>query len=124
MARNKPIKSYRDLEVWQRGIDLTKDVYEVTRSFPDEEKFGLTAQLRRAAVSIPSNIAEGWGRAATKDYVRFLRIARGSLVEMETQLIIAHRLGYLSKQALQTMLEETTIEGKMLLSLIRSLGDT
>ena len=122
MAHKKPIKSYRDLEVWQRGIDLTEQVYETTRPFPEEEKFGLTSQLRRAAVSVPSNIAEGWGRAATKDYVRFLRIARGSLAEMETQLVIAHRLGYLSKRMMLAILEETTIEGKMLLSLIRSLG--
>lgn len=121
MARKQPITSYRDLEVWQRGLDLTEHVYAATSSFPEEEKFGLTAQLRRAAVAIPSNIAEGWGRAATKDYVRFLRIARGSLAEVETQLIIAHRLGYLSERVLQAMLEETTIEGKMLLSLIRSL---
>jgi len=122
MPKKHAIHSYRDLEVWQRGMDLTEHLYAATQSFPDEERFGLTAQLRRAAISVPSNVAEGWGRAATKDYVRFLRIARGSLAEMETQLAIAHRLGYLREQELIDLLKETTIEGKMLLSLIRSLA--
>ena len=122
MARKQPVRSYRDLEVWKRGVDLVELIYKLTQAFPPEEKFGLTSQLRRAAVSISSNIAEGWGRDSTKDYVHFVRIARSSLLEIETQLIIAHRLGYLSKPVLQTMLEETTVEGKMILSLIRSLG--
>ncbi len=121
MARKQPIRSYRDLEVWQRGVDLVELIYKRTQSFPSEEKFGLTAQIRRAAVSIPSNIAEGWGRDSTKDYVRFVRIARSSLFEIETQLIIAHRLGYLSEDALSASLQETEVESKMLLSLIRSL---
>lgn len=121
MARKQPIRSYRDLEVWQRGVDLVERIYKLTPSFPSEEKFGLTAQIRRAAVSIPSNIAEGWGRDSTKDYVRFVRIARSSLFEVETQRIIAHRLGYLNEDALKTSLQETEVESRMLLSLIRSL---
>ena len=121
MARKQPIRSYRDLEVWQRGVDLVERIYTLTPSFPSEEKFGLTAQIRRAAVSIPSNIAEGWGRDSTKEYVRFVRIARSSLFEVETQLIIAHRLGYLNEDALKTSLQETEVESRMLLSLIRSL---
>ncbi len=121
MARKQPIRSYRDLEVWKRGVDLVELIYKLTQSFPSEEKFGLTSQLRRAAVSISSNIAEGWGRDSTKDYVRFVRIARSSLFEIETQLIIAHRLGYLSEDALRASLQETEVESKMLLSLIRSL---
>ncbi len=121
MARKQPIRSYRDLEVWQRGVDLVERIYKLTPSFPSEEKFGLTAQIRRAAVSIPSNIAEGWGRDSTKEYVHFVRIARSSLFEVETQLIIAHRLGYLNEDALKTLLQETDVESRMLLSLIRSL---
>ncbi len=121
MARKQPIRSYRDLEVWQRGVDLVELIYKLTPSFPSEEKFGLTAQIRRAAVSIPSNIAEGWGRDSTKEYVRFVRIARSSLFEVETQLIIAHRLGYLNEDELKTSLQETEVESRMLLSLIRSL---
>ena len=121
MARKQPIRSYRDLEVWKRGVDLVELIYKLTQSFPSEEKFGLTSQLRRAAVSISSNIAEGWGRDSTKDYVRFVRIARSSLFEIETQLIIAHRLGYLNEDALRASLQETEVESKMLLSLIRSL---
>ena len=121
MARKQPIRSYRDLEVWQRGVDLVERIYKLTPSFPSEEKFGLTAQIRRAAVSIPSNIAEGWGRDSTKEYVHFVRIARSSLFEVETQLIIAHRLGYLNEDALKTSLQETEVESRMLLSLIRSL---
>ena len=121
MARKQPVRSYRDLEVWQRGVDLVERIYKLTPSFPSEEKFGLTAQIRGAAVSIPSNIAEGWGRDSTKDYVRFVRIARSSLFEVETQLIIAHRLGYLNEDELKTSLQETEVESRMLLSLIRSL---
>jgi four helix bundle protein len=121
MARQRSIHSYRDLEVWRRGIDLVERVYKLTQSFPPEEKYGLTSQLRRAAVAISSNIAEGWGRDSTKDYVHFVRIARSSLLEIETQLIIAHRLGYLNEDALKALLQETEAESKMLLSLIRSL---
>ena len=121
MSRRKPVESYRDLEVWQRGIDLVELVYELTSDFPDEEKFGLSAQLRRAATSIPSNIAEGWGRASRNEFLHFLRIARGSLVEVETQLIVAHRLGYLNEKEVGGAFEETTVESKMLLALIRSL---
>ena len=121
MARKQPIRSYRDLEVWKRGVDLVELVYKLTQSFPPEERFGLTSQLRRAAVSISSNIAEGWGRGSTKDYMHFVRIARSSLLEIETQLIIAHRLGYLSEDELNASLQETEVESKKLLSLIRSL---
>jgi four helix bundle protein len=122
MARQDAIENYRDLKVWQRGIDLVEDVYALTKSFPREEKFGLTAQVRRAAVSIPSNIAEGWGRGSTKDYMHFLRIARSSLLEVETQLIIAHRLGYIEEETLNAVLDQTEVESRMLLSLQRSLN--
>ena len=118
----KPIRSYRDLDVWKRGIDLVEHIYKLTGVFPSEERFSLTAQLRRAAISIPSNIAEGWGRGSTKDYMHFLRIARSSLHEVETQLIIGHRLGYPDKEPLDAILGETEVEGKMLLEAVRILS--
>lgn len=82
------IKSYKELIVWQKSMVLVSDIYKVSASFPDSEKFGLTSQMRRASVSIPSNIAEGWGRLSRKNYIQFLRISRGSLFELETQLLI------------------------------------
>ncbi|WP_445425003.1 four helix bundle protein [Alishewanella sp. HL-SH06] len=85
-----------DLKVWKLAMDLVVDVYAITRQFPDIEKFGLASQMQRAAVSIPSNIAEGAGRESNADFVRFLTIARGSLSELETQLLIAQRLGYIT----------------------------
>lgn len=117
------IESYRDLRVWQKGVDLTERVYDLTRGFPSEEKFGLSSQLRRAAVSVPSNVAEGWGRNSTGAFVRFLRIAHGSLTEIETQVTIAHRLGYLDRHEKEALLKETTAERKMILALIRSLNN-
>ena len=92
---NKKIESYKDLIVWQKGIDLVKNVYTITKSFPKEEMFGLTNQMRRASVSIPANIAEGWGRNSTKNYIQFVRISRGSLFELETLLVIAKNQNYI-----------------------------
>lgn len=89
---------YRKLQIWQKSKDLTKVVYALTRTFPAEELYGLTTQLRRCAVSVPSNIAEGSQRRTNREFVNFLHIARGSLAELETQLIIASDLAYLSKQ--------------------------
>jgi len=93
------VQSYRDLVVWQKGILLTKEVYLLTANFPDAEKYGLTNQMRRAAVSIPSNIAEGQGRRSMPDFRRFLHIALGSTAELDTQLIIAVELGYLTHES-------------------------
>ena len=90
------IKTYKDLEVWQLAMSLVEDVYVASRTFPSDEKFALCDQLRRAAVSIPSNIAEGFGRDTTKDFLHFLFMARGSLFEVTTQLELARRLKYLS----------------------------
>jgi len=92
------IQSYRDLKVWQSSMDLVELVYKMTRSFPTSEKFGLMSQMQRAAVSIPSNIAEGAGRNHTKEYLHHLAMAYGSLMELETQIQIAVRLKYLTKQ--------------------------
>ena len=91
------IKSYRDLVAWQKARVLVKNVYLLTADFPVGERFGLVSQMDRAAVSIPSNIAEGYGRATTQDYLHFLRIARGSAYELETQLVLAEDLGLCSE---------------------------
>lgn len=94
--RMGPVRHYRDLVVWQQSLKMVSEVYRATASFPSEERFGLTAQIRRAAVSVPSNIAEGQGRCSTGEFRQFLGHARGSLLELETQLLIARHLGYLT----------------------------
>ena len=121
MSDQSSVESYRDLEVWQRGIVLVERVYEATDGFPDREQYELTSQLRRAAVAIPSNIAEGWGYSSRDQYVYYLEQARSLLLEVETQLIIAERLSYITEDMRNDLLRETTTESKMLLSLIRSL---
>jgi four helix bundle protein len=88
--------THKDLEVYQLSLDLVERIYKLTTEFPDSEKFGLTSQLRRASISLPSNISEGSSRGSTKDFIRFLYIASGSLSEIETQLVIAERVGYMS----------------------------
>jgi four helix bundle protein len=88
------VESYRDLKVWQRAIAMTLNIYRVTTGFPKEELFGLTTQIRRASVSVPSNIAEDYGRGSTGEYKQFLGMARGSNLEVQTQLLIASELGY------------------------------
>jgi four helix bundle protein len=115
------IRSYEDLRVWQEGIALCETVYRLTQSFPDDERFGLTSQLRRASVSVPSNIAEGWGRGSRVDYIRFLRIARGSLYEVRTQLIISQRVGLVAD--VDPALRSADDLRRMLVGLIRSLED-
>ncbi|WP_456379343.1 four helix bundle protein [Lutibacter sp.] len=111
------MKTHKDLIVWNKSIDLVIETYKLSSNFPSDEKFGLTSQMRRAAVSVPSNIAEGAARNSTKEYIRFLYIALGSLSELETQFLIANRLGYLSE-----LFEDNTTEiRKMLLSLIKTL---
>jgi four helix bundle protein len=88
------MKSYQQLDVWRKGVSLSTEVYKVTEQFPRSEQFGLTAQIRRATVSVPANIAEGWGRGSTREYVQFLLVARGSIFELETHLIIGEKLGF------------------------------
>jgi four helix bundle protein len=116
------IQSYRDLKVWNMGMDLAVELYGMTATFPPEERFGLTSQVRRAAVSVPSNIAEGHARGFTGDYVRFLRIGKGSLAEMETQTILAERLGYISSDRVIPFLEKTSELGRMMSGLIAKLS--
>lgn len=116
-----PVTSYRDLLAWQRAFELGRDVYVMTKSFPQHELYGLTSQLRRCAVSIASNIAEGYGRGSKVDYVRFLRVARGSLFELETQVAFAIEFGYAGHEAARPVLERSTSAGQLLAALIRRL---
>jgi four helix bundle protein len=115
------VKNYRDLHVWQKAMQLTEDIYRTTESFPQRETYALASQLQRAAVSIPSNIAEGHARSSTKDYLRFVCIAQGSLAEAETQLELAQRLGYIQAPELERLLSETNEIGRMLHGLKASL---
>ena len=115
------VNSYRDLIVWQRAMDLVVLCYKITKTFPNDEVFGLTSQLKRAAVSIPANIAEGQGREGLGEYIHFLSIAQGSLRETETHLLIAEKLNFIDKENLKKSLQLTEEISKMLGSLIRSL---
>lgn len=115
------IESYRDLHVWQQAMDLAELCHRRTREFPKEELYGMTSQIRRAAASIPANIAEGNGRENSGEYIQFLRIAQGSLKELETHLILAQRIEIISSGDLAAILGKCQAVGKMLRSLIRSL---
>ena len=117
------IKTYRDLVVWQKSMALVAEVYKLTKSFPKDEVYGLTSQMRRCAVSIPSNIAEGYGRNSTSDYVRFLRIATGSLYELQTQMEISYRLDYLKRADFDRLYESSREVERMLSSLSRKLNN-
>ncbi len=98
VIENKKVQGYKDLLVWQKGIQLAKEIYRITQSLPNEEKFGLVSQMRRAAVSIPSNIAEGQARHTTQEFVQFVSHAEGSVAEPDTQLILAVELGFCSEE--------------------------
>jgi four helix bundle protein len=114
---------YRDLLVWQKAMDLVVEIYRISTRFPHGEQFGLTNQIRRSAVSVPANIAEGHGRFHTAEFLHFLSIARGSLSETETHLQIALRLGYLSSDELQSADELIQHTGRLLNGLINSLDN-
>ncbi|MER9148890.1 four helix bundle protein [Mesorhizobium opportunistum] len=114
--------SYKDLLVWQQSMDLAVAVYGATKSWPKEELYGLTSQVRRAASSVPANIAEGYGREIRGSYQQFLRIAQGSLKELETQLLIAERIGITPKATAASLLASTESVGKLLRLLIRKLS--
>ncbi|MDZ4365315.1 four helix bundle protein [Brevundimonas sp.] len=117
----QPLASYRELTVWRDGIALVKACYLVTRSFPKDELFGLTSQIRRSAVSVPANIAEGYGRGTRKDYARHLLIAQGSLKELETHLIISAEVGCAPQAEVDPVLDRCDHLGRGLGALIRSL---
>jgi four helix bundle protein len=115
------VQSYRQLIVWQKAMELVKEIYQLTNEFPKEEAYGLTNQIRRAAVSIPSNIAEGQGRDSTKEFLHHLSIAYGSLMEVETQLLIAESLNYLNGDETKLILNKTAEIGRLINGLARSL---
>jgi four helix bundle protein len=115
------IRSYKDLEVWQKAMALAELCYRVTADFPRDEIYGMTAQIRRAAVSVPANIAEGYGRDQTGSFLQFLRIAQGSTRELETHIILARRIDLLRADIQEALLDECEAISKMLRSLIRSL---
>lgn len=123
-SKNNRMTIYQRLIAWQRAMDLVVEIYDVSKNFPDQERYGLTAQLCRAAVSVPSNIAEGRGRGSRADYRRFLLQARGSLYEVQTQLLIANRLNYVSDVILQKLMESSTSVIQLVSGLIRSLAPT
>jgi len=112
---------YKDLKVWQISVDLVMEVYKSTKTFPEEEKFGLQSQIRRCAVSIPSNIAEGGGRIYSKQFLSFLSNAYGSSCELETQLIIAKGLGYLDDRGFKAFVEKIDYIQKMIFNLKKSI---
>ncbi|MGX9571290.1 four helix bundle protein [Mesorhizobium sp. f-mel] len=116
------IDSYRDLVVWQQGMDLAVSIYEATRSWPKDELYGLTTQVRRAATSVPANIAEGYGRESRASYQQFLRIAQGSLKELETHLLIAQRVGMAPRETVDSLMTRSESIGKLLRLLIRKLS--
>ena len=117
------IRSYKDLQVWQRGMDLTTLVYRLSSALPQDERFGLVSQMRRAAVSVPANIAEGHQRTSTKDYLRFLSIASGSLAELETLIELASRLYSINKISVEELVGQADELGKMLRSLQQRLEE-
>lgn len=122
MGMNRKITNFRDLDVWQKGIEIVKDVYTTVEGFPRQEVFGLTSQMRRSAVSIPSNIAEGFNRFHNKEYKQFLYVALGSCAELETQIEIAAELKYVALEAKGALLEKLDHETRMLRNLVKKLG--
>ena len=116
------VKDHKDLIVWQKSMDLLVEVYRLVKKLPKEETYALSDQMRRAVVSIPSNIAEGRGRSSEKDFLRFLFIARGSQAEIETQLLACIRLNYLTESEVELSLDLCSEVGKMLNSMIRKLS--
>jgi len=119
---SEKIRNFRDLDVWKKGIEIVKDVYKATNSFPKQEFYGLASQMQRCSVSIPSNIAEGFNRFHNKEYKQFLYIALGSCAELETQIEIAVELKYINEQKKTFLLEKTDHESRMLRNLIKKLS--
>ena len=116
-------QGFRDLKIWQRSRSLVKRIYDSTARFPKEEIYGLTSQIRRCSVSIPSNIAEGSSKRSTREFLRFLNIAYGSLAELETQLLLACDLGYMTEQEIDSIFQETSEIGRMINSPINKLSE-
>jgi four helix bundle protein len=115
------ISSYQDLRVWQEGMNLAVASYRLTAQFPREEAFGLTSQIRRAASSVPANIAEGYGRSSSASYAEFLKVARGSLNELQTHVLLATRIGIVEEASVRELVAQADQLGKQISSLIRTL---
>ena len=115
------LKNYNELNVWQKSYELCLKIYQITAKFPNEERYGLTSQIRRSVVSIPSNIAEGYGRKTTLDYIRMLYISYGSVCELETQILLAGDLGFIDKGELDTAKKDIAEIERMLKALIKSI---
>jgi four helix bundle protein len=120
---NKEIKSYKDLDVWKNAIDFAKNIYFITQDFPNNEKYGLISQMRRAAVSIPSNIAEGHARSSTSEFMHFISICQGSIAELGTQLILSNELSIINDDIKEQLLSDLDKIGKMLRGLYKALKD-
>ncbi|MGA2619442.1 MAG: four helix bundle protein [Thermoguttaceae bacterium] len=116
------VKSYEELLVWQEAVNLAQQVYKATKAFPQEERYGLTSQMRRAAVSVPSNVAEGQARETRGEFVQFLGHSRGSLAELDTQLILAQKMSFLAPPAAAELRQQVAKVGKLLNGLRRSLA--
>ncbi|MHC4573123.1 MAG: four helix bundle protein [Planctomycetota bacterium] len=115
------VKDYKDLKVWQKGIEIVDKIYLITDSFPRHELYGLVAQMRKAAVAIPSNVAEGFVRHHPKEYKQFSYISLGSCAELDTQVVIAHKRNYIPKKKLEELAEDINHETRMLVSLINKI---
>jgi len=118
----RSIKTYRDLQIWQKSMTLVTEVYKISKGFPKDEAYGLTSQIRRCAISIPSNIAEGYGRNSTNEYIHFLRIATGSLYELQTQIEICMNLDYLNRGEFDKLYELSREIERMISSLAGKLS--
>jgi four helix bundle protein len=115
------VKDYKDLKVWQKGIEIVDKIYSATDHFPKDELYGLANQMRRSAISIPSNIAEGFVRNHSKEYIQFLYISLGSCAELDTQIFIAHKRNYLTSETFKELSEDINHESRMLVSMINSV---
>ena len=115
------LKNFKELKVWKKSYELCLDIYNITKNFPSEEKFGLISQIRRSSGSIPSNIAEGYGRRTTPDYIRSLHIAYGSCCELETQILLSGDLNFIKEEKQRLMVEKISEVERMLKALIKSL---
>lgn len=119
---NAMYKSYRDLDIWKNGIEVANSIYDITKKFPKDELFGLGIQMRRSAVSISSNIAEGFARQYNKEYKQFLFVALGSCSELETQIIVGSDQGYYSKEIKESLLEKLDHESRMIMNMIKAVS--
>ena len=123
MCQDRKIRNFRDLDVWKLGIGIVVDVYKCTTRFPKDEIYGLVSQMRRAAITIPSNIAEGFNRLHNKEYRQFLYIALGSCAELETQIEASFLLGYMAEPAKSALLEKLDHESRMLRNLVKKIQE-